>query len=124
MDIHEQFSYQVSKLYKLVEDIKRTKKQIDEADSNTVLDDNYLSEWDRFSGFLKDLVTEDYGDRFKKAIFWLLFDNEELDLHEQVEQAFDYFTDYDGKILKSIVYTKEGDEITVKYNEIEYPEEL
>jgi len=122
MDIHEIFSHQVPKLKKLVEDIEKSEKEELERDketNNIIIDDNYMSEWDRFAEFLRGLFNESFhDDRLKKAIFWLMFDNDELDLHEQIEEAFNHLTEYDDKILKKVVYIKDSNEITIKYNEI------
>jgi hypothetical protein len=120
MDIQELFSYQVPKLKKLVEDITEQQKQDEEDKSDTlIIDENYRSEWDRFSEFLKDLINDSHNDRFKLAIFWLLFENKELEFHEQIEQAFNYLSEYEDKVLKSMVYIKNTDEITIRFNKIQ-----
>lgn len=125
MDIHEQFSYHVSKLKELVEDIKKAEeKDKEEADDTIIIDDNYVSDWERFVEFLRQLFNDSYNsDNFKAAIIQLILNDEELDLHEQMEKAFNYLGLYDDRILKSIVYVKGSDEITIKYNEVEYSED-
>jgi hypothetical protein len=83
-------------------------------------DTPYVSQWEHFEIFLSELINDDNGNsRFKSAILRLFFNDEELELHEKIKELFNTLTDFDDKVLISMVYDSGCDKVEVKFDKSE-----
>ncbi len=114
MDIHECFEYKLKSFNEMVAKINEKPKEDEEID----LDKPYISQWDHFESFLRELISDDHS-RFKSAILWLFFADEELELHEKMKNLFNILTDFDDKQLISMVYDSGCDRVKVDFDKSE-----
>lgn len=114
MDIHECFEYKLKKFNEMVKKVNEKPKE--DEDFNAP----YVSQWEHFESFLSELISDDHGNsRFKSAILRLFFDNEELELHEKIKDLFNTLTDFDDKVLISMVYDSGCDKVEVDFDKSE-----